>query len=90
MPKSGQKKAAPAPGRKAAGAVAQTRVLEGHETPCSSAKDQRVVLADGFLSAAEIATLSQLSGHRSSIEAGADGKFPGLVGGDRYTDEQGL
>jgi hypothetical protein len=61
-----------------------SRVLPGSD------KDQCVVLVEGFLSDEDIAAIDTTPTMAESIEAGNDGRFPGLVGGDRYTDADGL
>lgn len=53
-------------------------------------RDQNVVLVEGFLSDEEIAYIDATPSMAESIEAGPDGTFNGLVGGNRYTDETGL
>ena len=52
--------------------------------------EQTVVLVEGFLSEEEIAHVEATPAMGESIEAGPDGTFKGLVGGNRYTDDSGL
>eukprot|EP01050_Picozoa_sp_SAG11_P017425 SAG11_NODE_2513_length_3267_cov_2.052399_5_plen_76_part_00 len=65
------------------GSNAVTARIAGFRTPCSSETDQEVVLISGFLSEVEIEAIERTPTMGLSIEAGSDGKFPGLVGGDR-------
>ena len=53
-------------------------------------RDQNVVLVEGFLSDEEIEYIQATPSMPESIEAGSDGTFEGLVGGNRYTDETGV
>jgi hypothetical protein len=55
---------------------------------CSS--QQNIVLVESFLNDGEIALINRTPQMAESVEAGGDGMFPGLVGGDRYTDADGL
>ena len=53
-------------------------------------KEQHVVHIPGFLNDEDIAAIDATPSMPESIEAGRDGCFLGLVGGDRYTDAEGL
>ena len=67
------------------------QLMRGEMVPIEGCDaDQRVVLVEGFLSDEEIACVQATPSMSESIEAGPDGTFKGLVGGNRYTDDTGL